>query len=140
MKRRKTGLKIVAAVVLMSAVSSCKKISQKSQSVVYSDYAAFDWFDYRGNDEVYQNLSKSDADYLNPVLAGFYPDPTICRVGDKFYLVNSSFCYFPGLPIFESADLVHWKQIGNIINRAEQADFGNSRLSGGYVRANNSLL
>lgn len=131
MIRRKTGLKIVVAVLLMSAVSSCKKISQKSQSVVYSDYAVFDWFDYRGNDDAYQNLSKSDAGYLNPVLAGFYPDPTICRVGDKFYLVNSSFCYFPGLPIFESTDLVHWKQIGNIINRAEQADFGNSRLSGG---------
>ena len=131
MKRRKTGLKIIAAVLLMSATSSCKKISQTSQSVVYSDYVAFDWFDYRGNDKAYQNLSISDADYLNPVLAGFYPDPTICRVGDKFYLVNSSFCYFPGLPIFESTDLVHWKQIGNIINRAEQADFGNSRLSGG---------
>ena len=131
MKRRKTGLKIVTAVILMSAFSSCKKISQKSQSVVYSDYASFDWFDYRGNDDAYQNLTKSDGDYLNPVLAGFYPDPTICRVEDKFYLVNSSFCYFPGLPIFESTDLVHWKQIGNIIDRPEQADFGNSRLSGG---------
>ncbi|MBL0736722.1 glycoside hydrolase family 43 protein [Flavobacterium sp. GN10] len=129
--KRKTGFKIVAAVILMSAFSSCKKISQKSQSVVYSDYASFDWFDYRGNDDAYQNLRKSDVDYLNPVLAGFYPDPTICRVEDKFYLVNSSFCYFPGLPIFESTDLVHWKQIGNIIDRPEQADFGNSRLSGG---------
>ncbi|QLC65800.1 glycoside hydrolase family 43 protein [Flavobacterium sp. LPB0248] len=129
--KRKTGLKIVTAVILMSAFSSCKKISQKSQSVVYSDYASFDWFDYRGNDDAYQNLTKSDVDYLNPVLAGFYPDPTICRVEEKFYLVNSSFCYFPGLPIFESTDLVHWKQIGNIIDRREQADFGNSRLSGG---------
>lgn len=131
MKRRKAGLKIVTAVILMSAFSSCKKISQKSQSVVYSDYASFEWFDYRGNDDAYQNLTKSDTEYLNPVLAGFYPDPTICRVEDKFYLVNSSFCYFPGLPIFESIDLVNWKQIGNIIDRPEQADFGNSRLSGG---------
>ena len=130
-KAKRLDIKLVSAVILMSAFSSCKKISQKSQSVVYSDYAAFDWFDYRGNDDAYSNLSKSDSEYLNPILAGFYPDPTICRVEDKFYLVNSSFCYFPGLPIFESTDLVNWKQIGNIINRAEQADFGNSRLSGG---------
>lgn len=130
-RTKRLDIKLVSAVILMSAFSSCKKISQKSQSVVYSDYAVFDWFDYRGNDDAYINLSKSESEYLNPILAGFYADPTICRVEDKFYLVNSSFCYFPGLPIFESTDLVNWKQIGNIINRREQADFGNSRLSGG---------
>lgn len=124
-------LKIIIAAFLLVSVYSCKKISQKPQSVVYSDYAAFDWFDYQGKDDAYTNISKSDSEYFNPILAGFYPDPTICRTGDKFYLVNSSFCYFPGLPIFESTDLAHWKQIGNIINRREQADFGNSRLSGG---------
>lgn len=130
-KIEKIDFKIVTVIILMIATSSCKKISQKSQSVVYSDYAAFDWFDYKGNDDAYANISKSDKEYLNPILAGFYPDPTICRVGDKFYLVNSSFCYFPGLPIFESTDLVNWKQIANIIDRPEQANFGNSRLSGG---------
>lgn len=128
----------------MTAVSSCKKISQKSQSVVYTDYAVFDWFDYRGNDDAYTNLSKSESEYLNPILAGFYPDPTICRVGDKFYLVNSSFCYFPGLPIFESTDMVNWKQIGNVINRREQVDFGTSRLSGGLyaptIRYHNGIF
>ena len=130
-KIEKIDFKNVAVIILMIATSSCKKISQKSQSVVYSDCAAFDWFDYKGNDDAYANISKSDKEYLNPILAGFYPDPTICRVGDKFYLVNSSFCYFPGLPIFESTDLVNWKQIANIIDRPEQANFGNSRLSGG---------
>ncbi|AWK04687.1 glycoside hydrolase 43 family protein [Flavobacterium crocinum] len=130
-KRSRLGSALVSAVILMSASSSCKKISQKSQSVVYSDYAVFDWFDYQGNDNAYQNSTKSENEYLNPILAGFYPDPTICSAEGKFYLVNSSFCYFPGLPIFESTDLVNWKQIGNIINRREQVDFGNSRLSGG---------
>lgn len=125
------NLKIASVIIIMMAVSSCKKISQKSQPIVYSDYASFDWFDYKGKDDAYVNISKSDSEYLNPILAGFYPDPTICRVGDKFYLVNSSFCYFPGLPIFESTDLVNWKQIANIIDRPEQANFGNSRLSGG---------
>lgn len=130
-KIKNRNCKIVSVIVLMIAVSSCKKISQKSQPIVYPGYAAFDWFDYKGKDDAYANISPSDNDYLNPILAGFYPDPTICRVGDTFYLVNSSFCYFPGLPIFESTDLVRWKQIGNIIDRPEQANFGNSRLSGG---------
>ena len=56
----------------------------------------------------------------NPILSGFYPDPSICRVGDDYYLVNSSFIYFPGVPIFHSKDLAHWEQIGNIIDREEQ--------------------
>ena len=61
----------------------------------------------------------------NPILPGFYPDPSICRVGDDFYLVNSSFAYFPGLPIFHSKDLVNWTQIANAINRESQLDVPN---------------
>ena len=53
----------------------------------------------------------------NPILSGFYPDPSLCRVGEDFYLVNSTFAYFPGLPVFHSKDLVTWKQIGNAIDR-----------------------
>ena len=56
----------------------------------------------------------------NPILSGFYPDPSICRVGEDFYLVNSTFAYFPGVPIFHSTDLVHWEQIGNILDRPSQ--------------------
>ena len=44
--------------------------------------------------------------YHNPLLPGFYPDPSICRVGDDYYMVTSSFVYYPGLPIFHSKDLV----------------------------------
>jgi alpha-N-arabinofuranosidase len=125
------GLKIsLMGLCLVSAIA-CKKIFQHSQPVVQENIAAFDWFSYEAKDVVYKDISKSDDEYLNPVLAGFYPDPTICQANGKFYLVNSSFCYFPGLPIFESSDLIHWKQIRNIINRTEQANFGNSRLSGG---------
>lgn len=58
--------------------------------------------------------------YNNPILPGFYPDPSICRVNDDFYLVNSSFEYFPGVPIFKSKDLVNWKQIGNVLDRPSQ--------------------
>ena len=45
----------------------------------------------------------------NPILKGFYPDPSICRVGEDYYLVNSSFSYFPGVPLFHSRDLGHWE-------------------------------
>lgn len=67
----------------------------------------------------------------NPILPGFYPDPSICAVGDKFYLVNSSFCYFPGVPIFESTDLKHWHQIGNILDRNSQVPCGKDDMSRG---------
>lgn len=67
----------------------------------------------------------------NPILPGFYPDPSICAVGDKFYLVNSSFCYFPGVPIFESTDLKHWHQIGNILDRNSQVPCGKDGMSRG---------
>ena len=49
----------------------------------------------------------------NPIIPGYYPDPSICRVGDDFYLACSSFEMWPGLPIFHSRDLVHWEQISN---------------------------
>ena len=56
----------------------------------------------------------------NPILSGFYPDPSICRVGEDFYLATSSFVYAPGVPLFHSRDLAHWEQIGNILDREIQ--------------------
>jgi len=56
----------------------------------------------------------------NPILPGFYPDPSIVSVGDDYYLVNSSFEYFPGVPIFHSRDLVNWEQMGYCLNRPSQ--------------------
>ena len=56
----------------------------------------------------------------NPILPGFRPDPSICRVGEDYYIVNSSFAYFPGVPIYHSRDLVHWEQIGNVLTRESQ--------------------
>ncbi len=60
--------------------------------------------------------------YTNPILPGFYPDPSICSVGDDFYLVNSSFEWFPGIPIHHSKDLVNWKLIGYGITRPDQVN------------------
>ena len=67
----------------------------------------------------------------NPILSGFYPDPSICAVGEDFYLVNSSFAYFPGLPVFHSRDLAHWEQIGNCMERVSQLPLEGAKHSGG---------
>ncbi|KAF3036515.1 hypothetical protein E8E11_004787 [Didymella keratinophila] len=69
---------------------------------------------------------KSD-DQVNPIIPGFAPDPSLVLVDDTYYLVTSTFHVFPGLPIYTSEDLVHWKQIGNAINRTEQLSFAKSQ-------------
>jgi xylan 1,4-beta-xylosidase len=58
--------------------------------------------------------------FTNPIIPGFHPDPSICRVGEDYFLVNSSFEYFPGVPLFHSHDLVHWRQIGHVLTRPSQ--------------------
>ncbi|MEL7124313.1 MAG: family 43 glycosylhydrolase [Bacteroidota bacterium] len=60
--------------------------------------------------------------YKNPIIAGFNPDPSVCRVGDDYYLVTSTFEYFPGVPVYHSKDLVNWKMIGHALHRPEQLD------------------
>jgi xylan 1,4-beta-xylosidase len=60
------------------------------------------------------------ATYQNPILPGFYPDPSVCRVGEDYYLVTSSFEYFPGVPVFHSRDLIHWRQLGHALDRPSQ--------------------
>ncbi|RLK52656.1 glycoside hydrolase family 43 protein [Microbacterium telephonicum] len=57
---------------------------------------------------------------VRPIIPGFYPDPSICRVGDVYYVVNSSFEYLPGLPIHASTDLVTWRFVGNALTRPSQ--------------------
>lgn len=69
--------------------------------------------------------------YSNPVLPGFYPDPSVTRAGEDFYLVCSSFEYFPAVPIFRSRDLIHWEQIGHVLDRVGQLDLTSRRSSAG---------
>ncbi|MER6630183.1 glycoside hydrolase family 43 protein [Streptomyces sp. NPDC000987] len=71
----------------------------------------------------------------NPVIPGFHPDPSVCRVGDDYYLVCSSFEYFPGIPVFHSRDLVHWTQIGNALDRPGQLRLTAGTASSGGVYA-----
>ncbi|WP_205502408.1 glycoside hydrolase family 43 protein [Rufibacter psychrotolerans] len=69
--------------------------------------------------------------FQNPIFPGFYPDPSICRVGEDYYLIHSTFAYFPGVPIFHSKDLVNWTQIGNILDRPEQLNLDGHDVSRG---------
>jgi alpha-N-arabinofuranosidase len=69
--------------------------------------------------------------FRNPVLSGFYPDPSICRVDKNYYLVTSTFSYFPGIPIFHSVDLVNWKQIGHVMDRPSQLTLDGLEVSEG---------
>ena len=69
--------------------------------------------------------------YKNPIIRGFNPDPSVCRVGSDYYLVTSSFEYFPGIPVYHSTDLVNWELIGHCINRTSQLPMNEAQSSGG---------
>lgn len=69
--------------------------------------------------------------FQNPILAGYYPDPSICRRGDDYYIVNSSFAYYPGIPVFHSKDLLNWQLIGYAMNRPEQLNLDGAHVSRG---------
>lgn len=73
--------------------------------------------------------------FANPIIPGFAPDPSVVRVGKDFYLVNSSFEYFPGLPIYHSTDLVNWALIGNALDNPKTADLDTVDASGGIHAA-----
>src|SRR5580704_8408379 len=96
--------------------------------LVIAQTVSFDWFEYTGRDAVFARPLPGGS-YRNPILAGFYPDPSVTRVGRKFYLVTSTFTFFPGIPVFESPDLVHWRQIGNVIDRPAELHFSGLSVS-----------
>ncbi|HEU4996776.1 MAG TPA: glycoside hydrolase family 43 protein [Gemmatimonadaceae bacterium] len=119
----------IAAVVAV-ALSGAARITTPAAPA--GNAARFDWFEYQGHDSVYDARTVGPTEYLNPILAGFYPDPSITRgEGDNFYLVNSTFAYFPGIPVFHSKDLVNWTQIGNVIDRPTQLRFDSLGVSRG---------
>jgi alpha-N-arabinofuranosidase len=118
-RRARVRLGLLVVVLVLQALPA-----QAQQPVLY------DWFSYTGYDAGFAQPLPPDG-YRNPVLAGFHPDPSVVRVGDRFYLVNSSFAYFPGIPVFESRDLVHWKQIGNVIDRPSQLHYDGLGVSRG---------
>lgn len=83
--------------------------------------ARFERFAYQGKSE--ERVQAAASEYRNPILSGYYPDPSVTRVGSDYYLINSSFTNFPGIPVFHSKNLVDWRQIGNAVSRPGQFDF-----------------
>ena len=97
--------------------------------------AVFDRVSYAGHDAVFER-PLAPGHFRNPVLTGFHPDPSVVRVGEDYYLVNSTFGWFPGIPVFHSRDLVHWTQLGNAIDRPGMMPFGKDvGLGGGGIYA-----
>lgn len=101
-----------------------------SQAAEPANLVSFRWFEYSGSPAI-GSPEPTTGQYRNPILAGFYPDPSLCRVGDDFYLVNSTFTWWPGIPVFHSRDLVNWEQVGSVITRRSQADFKGLGVSRG---------
>lgn len=113
--RNKTHVIAVAALLSISNLSA----------QTFSD------FNYRGNDKIYNDNPLKPDEFYSPILQGCYPDPSITKKGDDYYLVNSSFSMFPGVPIFTSKDLVNWKQVGHVLDRPSQLKVENSGVSHG---------
>jgi beta-xylosidase len=87
------------------------------------------------NEESFECADEIKPTVSNPVIPGFHPDPSICRVGADYYLACSSFEYFPGVPIFHSRDLIHWTQIGNVLDRPSQLHLPTGTTSSGGIYA-----
>ncbi len=105
--------------ILLAATMFASCATQKGPDPVEGK-AWFGEFRYTGNDAFFNENPLPEGKFYNPILSGFFPDPSICRKGDDYYLVNSTFSFFPGIPVFHSTDLVNWKQIGHILDRPEQ--------------------
>lgn len=127
--KRLNIIAFIACALLISStgISGKNKVNQKTQK----NSPAFSMFTYQGNDQVYKGNPLKADEFYTPILQGCYPDPSITRKGDDYYLVNSSFAFFPGVPIFHSKDLVNWTQIGNVLERPSQLKLFDVGISAG---------
>lgn len=108
---------LAAAVIAVAPVLAGEKIT-------------FQWFEYAGRDPALAAPLPA-GHFRNPILAGYYPDPSVTRVGDRYYLVNSTFAHWPGIAIHESTDLVHWTLIGHALSDPQRVDFDGLDISRG---------
>ena len=93
MKKNKTITKALSGLLGLGLLFSCSEVTNNdSQKSIFAD--------------------KAPTTYVNPILPGYHPDPSICRAGDYYYMVNSSFEWYPAMPIHRSKDLVNWELIG----------------------------
>lgn len=118
--------------LLLAVLSACRHVQDKDGGrIVAGNEPIFQNFEYVGKDEIYVENPLPEGHFYSPILQGCYPDPSITRKGDDYYLVTSSFVMFPGVPIFHSKDLVNWKQIGHVLERESQLKVGDAGISMG---------
>lgn len=117
------------ALMAISVIFLSASCSSENKKNAYE--AKFEYFKYEGKDKWFDQEINHKSEYFNPIVAGFYPDPSICRKGDTYYLVHSSFSFYPGVPIFTSKDLVNWKQIGHVLDRPSQLNLEGLDISAG---------
>ncbi|QEE51000.1 family 43 glycosylhydrolase [Flavobacterium alkalisoli] len=122
---KKTVITVLLIIISFYQSSAQKPQSKSKEGPVFSE------FSYQGKDDIYDKNPLKGDEFYTPILQGCYPDPSITRKGNDYYLVNSSFAMFPGVPIFHSTDLVNWKQIGHVLDRESQLKVEDSRISGG---------
>lgn len=117
---------------LLLGVVSCNKAHAPNLNLPPDDGAVnFLRVSYSGSNPAFNALAMSPSAIENPILPGFYPDPSIVKTGDGYFLVNSTFSFYPGIPVFQSDDLIHWTQIGNVIDRPDMLDFSGLGMSRG---------
>jgi alpha-N-arabinofuranosidase len=116
-----------ALLAMASALAGCAPLAATDSAP--STAAHFERFSYEGRAQ--ERVEPGAHEYRNPILSGYYPDPSVLRVDGDYYLIASSFTNFPGLPLFHSRDLANWTQIGNVIDRPSQFSFKGLRSSRG---------
>lgn len=118
--------------LVLASLSSFLMLSSCDAPQIDYPKPLFESFSYTGNDARYNQEFDPSTQYLNPVISGTNPDPVICRKGEDFYMANSSFVYWPAIPIWHSRDLIDWDFVGYVIDRPSQVKFGDGiRISGG---------
>lgn len=132
MKHHQTLIAMTALLLPLSLLGGCSASSKGVEP--QSSVAIFDSFHYSGEDDYYkQNPLPAESSFYNPVLAGWYSDPSITTNGKgDYFLALSSFTFYPGVPLFHSRDLVNWEQVGHILDRPSQLrNMDKQHVSGG---------
>ncbi|WJG09536.1 glycoside hydrolase family 43 protein [Aliiglaciecola sp. LCG003] len=127
-----THLLSISMLLLLSACSKAndpQKLTPRVTTQV-AGKAVFERFRYEGKDQIFE-AELAPNQFQNPIVAGFFPDPSITRKGDDFYMVHSTFSYAPGVPILHSTDLINWQLIGHALSQESQLDLEGQQVSRG---------
>ncbi|PBJ15938.1 glycoside hydrolase family 43 protein [Flavobacterium sp. ACN6] len=104
---------------------------KNSKKKAHRQFPVFSNVVYQGDDEIYKKNPLNADEFYSPILQGCYPDPAITRKGDDYYMVCSSFAMFPGVPIFQSKDLVNWTDLGGVLNNVSEFNPHDTGISAG---------